>query len=720
MSREQLIRQHFTRGMRLLEIGPSYNPVVPKADGWQTTVIDHASQTDLMIKYAAVATANQIEAVDHIWQDGPLADLLPAEQHGTFDGLVASHVGEHFPDLIGFLKNAAALVTPDGLMALALPDKRVCFDFFQPLTTTGDLVAAHLEGRTRHRCRTYFNQSAYYVTRNKTVGWSRSGETAPFELALPLSHAQFSYDAGDESPASEYRDTHAWAFTPKSFELLILELNLLGYTDWSIRASEPALGIEFYVWLERKKLTMPEADVNPLRMSLLQAIVRENQEAIAQLDSVVVTAAEPIAVAPLPTPLPPPLPAIVVIIPLYNGARYIEQTLASVLKQSLPAAEIIVVNDGSTDDGAGVALVERMAQSHPIRLLHKPNNGQSSARNFGVRESASPLIAFLDQDDIWYQSHLAELAKPFAEPHEPPLGWSYSNLDEIDENGAMVCRSYLTTLEVMHPKQHIFDCIRQDMFVLPSASLISREAFEAVSGFDERLCGYEDDDLFMRIFRAGYHNVYLNRALSQWRIYPSSTSYSYRMAISRNIYTRKLLETFPDDVKRVRYYVRDLIAPRFFAAAVTEYEAALKRGDPAATKAAWEEVMLLARHNDTIGGHLTDHTLARFQTALGAGDQSEIDLAWQEVCSLTKGTAAAAPRLLDHTLVGYRAALLSGDKTAISRAWRRVAEAEARNPDTRSRRMRATLRLLRNPSVSKSVFALRSVGRPVIRWAFKS
>jgi len=723
MTREELIRQHFHRNMRLLEIGPSYNPILPKADGWQTTVVDHATQADLVAKYAPlVATADRIEEVDFVWKGGALADLIPLDQHGSYDGLVASHVGEHLPDLIAFLKNAATLIKQDGLMALALPDKRVCFDFFQPLTTTGDLVAAHLEGRTRHQRRTFFNQAAYFVTRNDTVGWARTGLAAPFHLAHPLSLAQFSYDTADEDPAAEYRDSHAWAFTPKSFELLMLELNLLGYIDWSIRAIEPAAGVEFYVWLERKKIAMPEVAVNPLRLSLLSAIVCETKVAIAQLEGAIPAPAPPVAQA---SPVVAPEPSartldIVAIIALYNGARYIEQTLRSVLRQSLPPSEIIVVNDGSTDDGAGVAIVERMALTHPITLLHKPNGGQSSARNLGVQRSTSVLIAFLDQDDIWYENHLAELAKPFAKPSEPPLGWAYSNLDEIDENGFLICRSFLSTIGVEHPKRHIFDCIRQDMFILPSAALISREAFETIGGFDERLCGYEDDDLFLRMFRAGYHNTYLKRALSQWRIYTGSTSYSYRMALSRNIYTRKLLQMFPNDIQRVRYYIRDLIAPRFFGPALKEYDLALERDDKAASDAAWEEVMLLARHNDAIAASLTEHTLARYRAALLTGSRTTVDAAWNEVVVLTKNNEAAVPRVIEHALADYKSALLGGDSATIRTAWDKLALVQPDAPGAGHRRMRATLKLLRHPAVSRSAFALRRVGRPVMLWAFRS
>ena len=73
------------------------------------------------------------------------------------------------------------------------------------------------------------------------------------------------------------------AFTPKSFRLLILELNLLGYIDWAIRAIEPAKGVEFYVWLERKRLVMPETEANAARLSLLLDMVTETESAIGQV-----------------------------------------------------------------------------------------------------------------------------------------------------------------------------------------------------------------------------------------------------------------------------------------------------------------------------------------------------------------------------------------------------------------------------------------------------
>jgi len=168
--------------------------------------------------------------------------------------------------------------------------------------------------------------------------------------------------------------------------------------------------------------------------------------------------------------------------------------------------------------------------------------------------------------------------KPFTETHPLNLGWTYSNLDRIDADGSMLIRSFLTWLPTAHPKRSMIQCLEQDMFVVPSASLISREAFQAVGGFDESLSGYEDDDFFLRMFRAGYSNVFIDAPLSKWRIYPTSSSYSSRMARSRRIYAEKLLRAYPDEPREVKFYTSHVIAPRFLRQMLAEYRKALVYG----------------------------------------------------------------------------------------------------------------------------------------------
>ena len=288
-------------------------------------------------------------------------------------------------------------------------------------------------------------------------------------------------------------------------------------------------------------------------------------------------------------------PAITVIVPLYNGAPFIEEALNSVLAQTRPPARILVIDDGSTDGGPDI--VRDMAGRHDIALVRKENGGQASARNLGVSLSRTPLVAFLDQDDIWYPDHLSELAVPFQTARHPQLGWVYSNLDEIDRDGMMVTRACLDRKpEIEHPKRSLTGCLTTDMFILPTSCLIDREAFLRVGGFDERLVGYEDDDLFLRMFRYGYDNVYLRGALAKWRIYSSSASYSPSMARSRMIYFRKLVEMFSGADWRNVNYVRELIAPRFCPWLLLEYKRALVSPRPSDLTTAVEDLRFLAMH----------------------------------------------------------------------------------------------------------------------------
>jgi glycosyltransferase involved in cell wall biosynthesis len=254
---------------------------------------------------------------------------------------------------------------------------------------------------------------------------------------------------------------------------------------------------------------------------------------------------------------------IAAVIPLYNGADYIGVAIKSVLDQERPADEIIVVDDGSTDDGPSI--VEAIAAGNSkVRLLRKENGGQGSARNYGVAHCSSDLIALLDQDDYWYSDHLKELERAFVDAEDSRLAYVYSNLDRVDRDGMMIHHDYLDYFNTEeHPKKTLEGCLKENMYILPSASLISKPAFKSVNGFDDRLRGYEDDDLFLRLFCAGFKSVYVDKSLSAWRIHSGSTSASVRMLISAQIYYDRLVETFKDKNETRKYLLSDVIAPRF-------------------------------------------------------------------------------------------------------------------------------------------------------------
>jgi len=261
-------------------------------------------------------------------------------------------------------------------------------------------------------------------------------------------------------------------------------------------------------------------------------------------------------VAPMVEPIKK---TVAVIIPFYNGSRYIERAIRSVLGQTVPADEFLIVDDGSSEtESATLALI---ASETGVTVLRKENGGQGSARNLGVASTAADYICFLDQDDFYLRNHI-ELLLEQVRDKDPHFGWAYGELMEADEDGHIVATSIASRYS-KHPKVSVEDLLERDMHILPSASIISRKAFEAIGGFDTQFMGYEDDDLFLRLFRAGYTNYFFPQAVTVWCINKNSTSYSIRMSRSRMRYIHKLCVLFASDPERLSVYVRDLIFPRF-------------------------------------------------------------------------------------------------------------------------------------------------------------
>ena len=268
-----------TKSSRILEIGAGYCPAAPKAAGWQTHVVDHASQEELQRKYAsAPVDVTAIEAVDTVWRSGTLQEAVPAALLGQFDTVIASHVLEHLPDLIGFLESAAILLAPGGTISVALPDRRFCFDYFRPAPTTGDLLEAHSTGRTRHSLRTAWNHTAYAVTVDGGLAWGQNPITRPvFIDSFNTAAAILARAAGDlDSPALDF---HVWPFTPAGFCLAILELGQLGATDWRVESLYGPDSFEFFVVLRRGAEQIDDAEaLQRRRMELLRRQLMEIRE----------------------------------------------------------------------------------------------------------------------------------------------------------------------------------------------------------------------------------------------------------------------------------------------------------------------------------------------------------------------------------------------------------------------------------------------------------
>lgn len=255
-----------------------------------------------------------------------------------------------------------------------------------------------------------------------------------------------------------------------------------------------------------------------------------------------------------------PEPKVSIIIPVYNGEKYLKEAIDSVIKQTYKNWELVLINDGCQDNSQKI-IDEYVKKNKKISTFKQKNQGQSAARNFGVKKSSGEYVAFLDQDDRYYPHKLERLVSFLERRRE--YGMVYSDVDTLDVDGNIFLVSSLTSgLSGGHPKRSIIDCVSRDMFIVPGSTLIRREVFEDVGGFDPDLSGYEDDDLFMRIFRK--HKIgFIKQSLLQWRIYADSCSYSDRMRKSRLIYFKKLCKLFPDNPRQNLYWAKDIIVPRF-------------------------------------------------------------------------------------------------------------------------------------------------------------
>ena len=189
-------------------------------------------------------------------------------------------------------------------------------------------------------------------------------------------------------------------------------------------------------------------------------------------------------------------PVVSVVIPTYNRAAYLLETLASVFAQSFTDYEVIVVNDGSPDDTD--RRLRPLAEAGRIVYREQPNAGQSTARNRGLAEARGELIAFLDDDDLWPPDKLAWQVAALREHPDWLLVSGLAGLMEADgtrrepdePNGAVQLQS--------------IDAIFEGCGIIsPGQVLLRRTALEAAGGFDPTLHGCEDTDLWMRVAARG-------------------------------------------------------------------------------------------------------------------------------------------------------------------------------------------------------------------------
>jgi glycosyltransferase involved in cell wall biosynthesis len=213
----------------------------------------------------------------------------------------------------------------------------------------------------------------------------------------------------------------------------------------------------------------------------------------------------------------PTLPPVSVVIPAYNYAHYLPQAIASVLAQTHSTLELLIVDDGSTDNTR--AVVAAMADPR-LRYLWQENAGLSASRNTGLRSASHEFVAFLDADDLWMPEFLATAMRRFVElPAE--FAVVATGTERMDADGQARTSPAFTVLSTGELTSRFF-CLRNRP--LSSSVVVKARACLEAGGFDTTLRSSEDRDMWIRLTARGHRFFYVNEPLARIRRHPKNMS----------------------------------------------------------------------------------------------------------------------------------------------------------------------------------------------------
>lgn len=223
---------------------------------------------------------------------------------------------------------------------------------------------------------------------------------------------------------------------------------------------------------------------------------------------------------------------ISVVIPLYNKASSIEKTIKTILSQTFKGFEIIVVNDGSTDNSLEVV---NSIKDERIKIINKANGGVSSARNRGILEANADYIAFLDADDYWHSDYLREMFQLIQDFPEASL---YGCAYDWVERGISKSVDFHLPPSYRGIVDNYFQKALEHLLYWTSAVIVKKESLLQIGSFDERISMGEDLDVWFRLnlkYKGAFYNKPLayynmdgpNRAMNRKQNYKKSIMYYF-------------------------------------------------------------------------------------------------------------------------------------------------------------------------------------------------
>lgn len=197
-------------------------------------------------------------------------------------------------------------------------------------------------------------------------------------------------------------------------------------------------------------------------------------------------------------------PLVSIVIPVYNGSDYLQEAIESALRQTYPKKEIIVVNDGSDDNGATAEICHAFGEK--IRYFEKENGGVSSALNFGIRQMKGEWFSWLSHDDL-YAPHKLETQVHLLQKRgltEKDRVIVYGGAEQIGGNGQKIIGRKSCFEGLFSGEEMLCNILKNSTSIVGLSLLIPREAFALCGDFEETLLYIQDASMWRRMMLAGF------------------------------------------------------------------------------------------------------------------------------------------------------------------------------------------------------------------------
>jgi len=242
-------------------------------------------------------------------------------------------------------------------------------------------------------------------------------------------------------------------------------------------------------------------------------------------------------------------PIFTIVMPAYNAAAYLSKTIESVLGQTFTDFELIIIDDGSTDNTAVIAYKYQKLDNR-IKLLFQPNQGVSATRNKGINHSNSKYIAFIDADDQWFPDnlkvHFEHLEK------NPDLGVSYAKVEFLHPDGNHTGKIARGRLSKLQPQHFLYE----NPTMTVSNIVVRQQVFEEIGYFDCTMSYSEDMDFLFRVACSHWQIEGLDKVLLGYR--------TTQGGLSSQLY--KMEEGWETLISKARAIAPELIERHYFRA----------------------------------------------------------------------------------------------------------------------------------------------------------